>query len=286
MKAKAKINVGLNIVRKRADGYHDLETVFVPIDLADELIFNKIEGNDIELIESGEFILDCPKEKNLICKAYYALKADFPQVGGLRVELQKHIPFGAGLGGGSSDAAKTLLAVNELFSLNLTRDDLLPYASRLGADCAFFLYDCPCYAEGIGDKLTPITLHSLSKGEASCDNTPLNKLWHLVLVKPPVSVSTKEAYAGVSPKQPQVNLRESIQLPVAQWRGKISNDFEQSVFAQYPVIQTVRDELYRMGAIYASMTGSGASVFALFHANAENLNNLQKHFPDCFVWQQ
>ncbi len=272
----AKINLGLNVVERRSDGYHNLETVFYPVlGLHDRLEVRRLEGEKVRKLEGAEvrlltsgLELDCATEDNLIVRAARMLLEETQA--GVEIHFEKYIPFGAGLGGGSSDAAHTVLAINELFALGLSSAEMREKVSRLGADCAFFVENTPCLATGIGDVLTPISL--------SLDG------YCLVLVKPDAFVSTKAAYAGVRPRQPERPLSELIQLPVSEWKGVIHNDFEDSVFPAFPAIARVKDSLYGLGAQYASMSGSGASVFGLFaKAEMPAREVLEKAFAGCFI---
>lgn len=252
----AKINLGLNIVRKRPDGYHDLETVFYPVPIEDALEVTprkEAESRKCRLRQSGMAIAG-NADDNLVVKAYRLLDADFglPPVD---VHLYKHIPSGAGLGGGSADAAFMLKMLNELFALGLTVEQLEAYATRLGADCAFFIGNRPTYAEGIGNVFTPIPLS-------------LEGYW-IGIVKPDIFVSTREAFARVVPRQPEVSLQDVVARPVETWRELMANDFEASVFPQYPAIADIKQELYRLGAVYASMSGSGSAVYGLFKSPVE-----------------
>ena len=247
----AKINLGLNIVAKRPDGYHNLETVFYPIPIEDALEITPLHdsgGKKYCLHQSGLEIAG-ELDNNLVVKAYRLLDEtfDLPRID---IHLLKHIPSGAGLGGGSADAAFMLKLLNDYASLGLTEDALEEHAARLGADCAFFIKDKPVYAEGIGNLFSPITL-SL-KGY---------KLW---VVKPDVFVSTRDAFAHVHPRKPDMPLKEIVQRPVEEWKELMINDFEKSVFPQFPAIAAIKDEMYRMGALYASMSGSGSSVYGIF----------------------
>ncbi len=246
--ANAKINIGLNVVSKRADGYHNLETVFYPVDMVD--IIDIEESPDVEshLINKG-IAIDSNPQDNLIIKAYNLLKYDF-NIPAVNITLDKRIPFGAGLGGGSSDAANTLKALNTMFSLGLSDFQLENYAVRLGADCPFFIKNKPVYATGIGNEFTPIDL-DLSA-------------YKIEIIKPDVSVSTAMAYRGVTPKQSTFNLLELPKLPIEQWKTVVKNDFEASVFPQFPEIAALKQEFYNRGALYASMSGSGSAVFGIF----------------------
>ena len=258
-----KINIGLRIVRKREDGYHDLETIFYPVyGLHDELeIVPSLDG--LSFIQEG-LAVDCPAEDNLIIKCYHRMRANHPQIGDVHIRFKKNIPFGAGLGGGSSDAAHMAIALNEIFSLGLTREQLAEEVRPLGADCPFFVYNMPCYAEGIGDKLTPITL----------DLSGLR----LVMLKPNCGVSTKEAYAGII-RHPEVEGQIKTALTEG-WsfdamRPLLINDFEQTVFPLHSEIAEIKQRLLHAGAVYAAMSGSGSTVFALFDNTPESHSSIQ-----------
>lgn len=246
----AKINLGLNIVEKRPDGYHNLETIFYPVPVEDALEVNILnEGNEKFRLHQAGLEIEGEAENNLVVKAYKLLDAEF-NLPPVDIHLFKHIPSGAGLGGGSSDAAYMLKLLNEKFNLELTNETLEEYAARLGADCAFFIRNTPTYAEGIGNIFSPISL-SL-------------KGYQIVLVKPDIFVSTREAFAQIKPHRQIVPLKEVIKYPMGEWRELMVNDFEESVFPQFPGIKKIKEKLYRQGAIYAAMTGSGSSVFGLF----------------------
>ena len=268
-----KINLGLRVIRKRPDGYHDLETVFVPIyGLHDELeveriqntdrFADRIQTNNDGLMFSQEGIaVDCPAEDNLIVKCYRQMRAKYPQIGDVAVRFKKNIPFGAGLGGGSSDAAHMAVALNELFSLRLTKEQLAAEVKPLGADCPFFVYNTPCYAEGIGDLLTPVELD-------------LEGI-RIIMIKPEEGVSTKEAYSGIT-RHPEVAGQIKSVLcqakPVCTLSGEADpfvNDFEATVFPLHPQIAAIKKRLLDAGAFYASMSGSGSTVFGLFKNDPE-----------------
>ena len=266
-----KINIGLRVVRKREDGYHDLETIFYPVyGLHDELEVNRVSG--IGNRESGvgfSFIqeglaVDCPAEDNLIIKCYQRMQAKYPQIGDVRIRFKKNIPFGAGLGGGSSDAAHMAIALNEIFALGLTREQLEEEVRPLGADCPFFIYNTPCYAEGIGDKLTPISL----------DLSGLR----LIMIKPNCGVSTREAYSGII-RHPEVEgqIKQALQdrQSFADMRPLLVNDFEQTVFPLHPEIAEIKQRLLDAGAVYAAMSGSGSTVFGLFQHDSEGSTDTQ-----------
>lgn len=252
-----KINLGLHVVGKRPDGYHDLETLFLPVtDLCDELEITPASPGGAapapRMVQSG-LILDNAPDDNLCMKAWTLLHNEF-DIPAVDIRLRKIIPFGAGLGGGSSDAAFTLRMLNEMFALGLTDDDLERRAARLGADCAFFVQNRPAYATGIGDRLSTIALD-------------LSAYRIAIEIPDGEHVSTKEAYAGIDRSrfgQPRPDLREAIRRPIEEWRDLIVNDFETSVFPAHPAIAALKEEMYRRGALYASMTGSGAAVFGIF----------------------
>lgn len=266
--ASAKINIGLYVVERRPDGYHNLETVFYPISLHDNLHVGPLHEADgpYRLQLAGNAIEGNP-EDNLIIKAYRQLAADYP-LPPIDIYLYKRVPTGAGLGGGSSDAAYMMKVLNQRFELGMDNEEMKQRVARLGADCAFFIDNHPAFATGIGDVLTPCAV-SL-KGMT------------LLLVKPDTFVSTKEAYGGVTPQRPRYDLREAIAAPVETWKDTISNDFEISVFQHHPEIAAIKQTLYDMGAVYASMSGSGSTVFGLFRHPVEEA---QRVFADCFVYQ-
>ena len=265
----AKINLGLNIVEKRPDGYHNLETVFYPINLQDALEVNDLEGEGEYTLKISGTPIEGELDNNLVVKAYRLLKKDFPNMGSINIHMYKHIPTGAGLGGGSADAAFMLKLLNEKFKLNLSTEKLEEYAAILGADCAFFIQNKPVFASGIGNIFEEINL-SL-------------KGYYLVLVKPDIFVSTKDAFANIIPMKPNHSLKEIIRMPVETWRATMKNDFEDSVFKKFPEIAAIKDKLYDMGAIYASMSGSGSSVFGIFREQVEHVDEV---FSGCFCRQR
>ena len=281
----AKINLGLNVTERRPDGYHNLETVFYPIPVCDALqvetnadippaIFP--EGCAVHVDKLPDYTLstagidiDCPPEKNLLIKALRALKQDF-DLPHLYIYMYKQIPSGAGLGGGSSDAAFMMKTLNAMFSLGLGDDELERRVAVLGADCAFFVRNLPVFATGIGNIFRPLEL-SLAG-------------WHLVLVKPDIFVSTKEAYSGIRPHSPATPVTDIVRRPVEEWRGLLDNDFEEGIFALHPAIAGIKEQLYARGAAYAAMSGSGSSVFGLFRQMQDEAE-LQALFPGCFCRQ-
>ena len=265
----AKINLGLNIVEKRPDGYHNLETVFYPINLQDALEVNLLEGEEEFSLKVSGVPIEGEPENNLVVKAYRLLKKDYPEMPAIDIHMYKHIPTGAGLGGGSADAAFMIKLLNDKFKLNLSIEKMEEYAAILGADCAFFIQNKPVFATGIGNIFEPIQL-SL-------------KGYYLVLVKPDIFVSTKDAFANIIPMKPNHSLKEIIRMPVETWRATMKNDFEDSVFKKFPEIAAIKDKLYDMGAIYASMSGSGSSVFGIFR---EQVDHVDEVFNGCFCRQR
>lgn len=249
-----KINLGLNVVRKRNDGYHDLETVFYPVPLTDKLEAVVGEGADCtcSLSLSGNAI-EGNLDDNLIVKAYKLLASDYclPHID---FDLEKHIPSQAGLGGGSSDATYTLRVLNKLCNLNLDAPTLQRYAARLGADCAFFVSAEPSFATGIGDVLTPMS-----------DQCAHLKGLYLLIVKPPVAISTAQAFSFVKPQPPIIICKDIVAQPINdEWRKHLNNDFELSIFNVYPEIRSIKQQLYDIGAMYAQMSGSGSAFFGIF----------------------
>lgn len=266
----AKINLGLNIVEKRPDGYHNLETIFYPINLQDALEVTELENEEGEYkLKVSGVPIEGDAENNLVVKAYRLLKKDFPDMSPINIHMFKHIPTGAGLGGGSADAAFMIKLLNEKFNLKLSIEKMEEYAAILGADCAFFIQNKPVFASGIGNIFENITL-SL-------------KGYYIVLVKPEIFVSTKDAFSHITPMHPNQSLKEIVRMPVETWRATMKNDFEESVFQKYPEIAAIKDKLYDMGAIYASMSGSGSSVFGIFR---EQVEHIEEVFNGCFCRQR
>lgn len=269
----AKINLGLNVVAKRPDGYHDLETVFYPVPLTDALEVHCMHHDfplkdNYDICITGAEVAGNPAD-NLVVKVYnmIAKHYDIPRV---HIHLYKGIPMQAGLGGGSSDAAYMIRLLDEYFKLNMGNREMERYAAKLGADCAFFITAEPAYATGIGDVLQPIG------SEQDCKHY-LKDYW-IALVKPDVAVSTKEAYAGITPRMAQKSCREIVLQPIETWRNELVNDFEESIFPKYPVLSEIKKRLYDEGAIYAAMSGSGSTIFGIYKDKPENIDLL---FPDC-----
>lgn len=260
-----KINIGLNVVARRADGYHDLETVFFPIPLRDNIEFKEITDEDVPFrLSIGGASISGAAEDNLVVKVFLSLKEEF-DLPPLDIFLYKNIPMGAGLGGGSSDAAAMMRGLNEAYGLGLSTEKMERRVACFGADCAFFIQDKPAYATGIGDVLSPINLSLKGK--------------HIVLVKPDVFVSTKEAYAHVTPQPAQFALKDAIQQPIEDWKETIVNDFELSVFPNHPELPAIKQTLYDMGALYAAMSGSGSTIFGIFDRPVSEAKKVfHKHF--------
>lgn len=262
-----KINLGLNIVRRREDGYHDLETIFYPVGKYTGTPERQSRLTDVvELVPSSKDRLeqcgiraDCTIENNLVMKALRLFREEASRRGvsvpPYKIDLVKHIPYGAGLGGGSADATFTLLALNELNSGLFTERELMEISSRLGADCPFFVLNVPCYAEGTGERLQPVEIK-------------LSGYW-LAVAKPSVGISTKAAFERVTPHEPQMNLREIVRMPVERWRDFMVNDFEESIFSWHPQLRELKQSLYDNGAIYASMSGSGSAFYGIFRTEEE-----------------
>lgn len=248
----AKINLGLNIVRKRPDGYHDLETVMYPIPLCDELEIG--EADELSFKIEGIRLEDDGKE-NLVVRAYRMMAEQY-KIKPVKIRLMKNIPSGAGLGGGSADAAFMLKALNELYSLGISNDSLKKMAARLGADCAFFIENKPMMCMGIGDLMTPVNLNL--KGR------------QLLVIKPDIHISTAEAYRGCKPKQWATPLSDIIQQPMETWKTLMKNDFEQQAFAIHKELKMLKDRILDSGAEYAAMSGSGSSMYGIFKKNTLN----------------
>ena len=267
----AKINLGLNVVEKRLDGYHNLQTVFYPVPIMDALeIAPMSEGfpSDVDCdLKVTNIHIEGDEQRNLVVRAYQLLKKDFPSLPRIHTHLWKGIPTQAGMGGGSSDCAYMIRLLNETFDLQLTNEQMQQYAAQLGADCAFFIESVPCYAEGIGEQLEPISL-DLSG-------------WYIGVVRPDIPVPTKEAFSRIHPHYPSLNCREVVMQPVETWRDNLINDLEESVFALHPEIGAVKEQLYKMGATYAAMSGSGSALFGLFK---EEPDGLRQAFPDMFTF--
>lgn len=286
----AKINIGLNVVAKRPDGYHDLQTVFYPVGLEcglphqpepfDDILEVSYQKGDV----SGcrfQFVgnpIDCHPKKNLVVKAaslflgkYNEQFQDLGNYGMFEITLDKHLPDGAGLGGGSADASFTLEMLNEVTGGKFGKEQLLKMSLKLGADCPFFLFNRPCYAEGIGEKLSPLDI-DLSG-------------YTILIVKPDIHVSTADAFAGITPREPDFDLRYLQYLPVEDWKKNVKNDFETTVFAKYPLLAEIKQQLYEAGAVYASMSGSGSAIYGIFSEKEAALKE-RRHLESTYqgIW--
>lgn len=274
-----KINLGLNVIARRPDGYHDIETVFYPIPLCDALDVKSMNPRFpsdvacdllVKTNRNGKLVTDdlCPEQENLVVKAYNIIAKDFalPRI---HAHLIKNIPSQAGLGGGSSDAAAMIRLLDERFRLNMGISRMEQYAARLGADCAFFITGEPSFATGIGDQLQPI----------DNEDTHLEG-YYIALVKPDIAVSTAKAYAAITPRKPDYCCLDVVKMPVREWREKLVNDFEAPVFAMHPELKAIKEKLYDLGAEFALMSGSGSTVFGLFKEEPKNIDNT---FTNCFT---
>ena len=261
----AKINLGLNVVSKRDDGYHNLETVFYPVPIKDALeVFPMEDGfpSDVRCdLKVTNLFIDGDEQKNLVVKAYNMIAQDY-ELPRVHVHLYKHIPTQAGMGGGSSNCAYMIRLLNEMFSLGMSDEKMIGYAARLGADCAFFIKAQPAYAEGIGEKLQPISIDL-----SGCK---------MLVVRPNIPVSTKEAFSLITPQVPKKNCLDIVRQPIETWKDELVNDFERSVFAIHPEIGRLKEMMYEQGAVYAAMSGSGSSVVGLFSDTPD-----EKSFVGC-----
>ncbi len=246
-----KINLGLSIIEKRTDGFHALETVFYPVALQDalEIIHSDEKKQEILFSHSG-IAIPGNTEQNLCVKAYLLLKKDFPSIPSVKIHLHKNIPMGAGLGGGSSDGAFVLRMLNDMFNLSLSSEKLIDYAAQLGSDCPFFIYDKPCHAKGRGEILAPI----------ECDLSN----YKIALLHPQIHVSTAWAFGQLNPHAKQKSIAQIITQPIATWKSDLVNDFEEPIFKAHPILEDIKNYLYEQGALYASMSGSGSSLFGIF----------------------
>ena len=272
----AKINLGLRILRRRPDGYHDIESCMLPIGWADQLTVEIAAGATADSYEIAGLAGELPIERNLIYKAVQLLRVHHPEIPPLRLKLEKQIPTEAGLGGGSADAAYTLLAINDLCRLGLSTAELETLAGELGSDCPFFIQSRPVLVTGRGEVLTPLTMPSSLLGK-----------W-LLVVKPSIGMSTAEAYRQVT-RHPEAEgkLAALLEQPIAQWRELIINDFESVVFAHYPELAALQDTLYHHGALYAAMSGSGTALYGIFADNplsSVSSSPLATHLADLPVW--
>ncbi len=265
----AKINIGLNIIEKRDDDFHNIESVMVPVGLRDalEVIENTDEDSERIIFNTSGIPIPGDVQDNLCWFAYHLIANDYP-VPNVKIHLHKHIPIGAGLGGGSADAAFFIRLLNEKFELGISWGEMHNYARQLGSDCSFFVSNKPAFAEGKGDVYESIKI-DLSA-------------YHIALIYPNIHINTAKAYSGVKPKQPTRSLENDIlNLPIEDWENVIHNDFEDSVFLQFPEIKNIKKQLYLEGAVYAAMSGSGSTVYGIF----KEATNLKSKFPGAFVYE-
>jgi 4-diphosphocytidyl-2-C-methyl-D-erythritol kinase len=260
-----KINLGLHLVAKRADGYHDLETVFYPVPLKDALEIIPLSTDKkgtIEFTQTG-LLIEGDSRNNICVKAYHLLQQHYPALPGLKIHLQKQIPMGAGLGGGSADAAFLLKSVNDKFNLGISSEQLSGMALELGSDCPFFLYNKPCLAYGRGEKLE--TLDFTLSG------------YKLLLINPGIPISTAQAFKGVIPQQNSVSLKKVITSPLSCWKNNLKNQFEETIFPQFTELKKIKEELYQLGA----MSGSGSTLFGIFENNFSIPVEILSRYPFC-----
>ena len=260
----AKINIGLNILNKRDDGYHNIESVFYPIMWRDALEISY--GPQFELKTTGLYISGT-KENNLVYKAYQLLQSYITKSQDIHLHLHKAIPMGAGLGGGSADGAFALVLINDYFKLNLSIKTLENLAEKLGSDCPFFIQNKPVFSYDRGIMFEPISLKLSS--------------YYIILINPNIHIGTAEAYGFIQPKTPTISVKDSIIKPMEEWRELIVNDFEAPLMLKYPLLSNIKSKLYKMGAVYASMTGSGSTMYGIFKEEIE----LNKTFDKFTVWQ-
>ncbi|MCF8297260.1 MAG: 4-(cytidine 5'-diphospho)-2-C-methyl-D-erythritol kinase [Saprospiraceae bacterium] len=260
-----KINLGLSVTEKRTDGFHNIETIFYPVGLCDILEIIVSPNNRLVFQASG-LEIDGDANENLCVKAFELLKwkLNIPEV---HIHLHKIIPFGAGLGGGSADAAFTIKLLNELHFLSLSEEEQINFAKKLGADCAFFIKNKPLFAFGKGDEFEDIEIDL--------------KGYYIVIVKPDISVNTSLAYSQIKAQKPELSIKDAIKKPIKEWKDCLKNDFEKVVFEEYPEIKKIKTELYESGAVYASMSGSGSAVYGLFDEKPE----IDGYFGNCYVWE-
>lgn len=254
LKANCKINIGLNVLRRREDGFHDVETVMLPVPGLCDTVEAVKNGLPHSRLEIKGLDIDCDPQENICMKAA-RLMAELYGTGGVDITLDKRIPFGAGLGGGSADGVAVVKAIDSLYNLNLTEEALTDVAARLGSDTAFFVRNTPQLCSGRGEITTPIAINLQG--------------YTLVVAKPDEGVSTREAYAGITPAIPQLPLAEAVARPVGEWQGVVKNDFEASVFPAHPAIAELKERMLAQGAVYASMSGSGSAVFGLFEGDID-----------------
>lgn len=257
-----KINIGLDVIRRRPDGYHDIETVMYPVHgICDSLEIIRGTGAEAELTTSG-LPADCGPEDNLVMKAYRLMQVEYG-IGRVKMHLHKNIPTGAGLGGGSSDAAFAIKALDSIFGLGLSPEEMESLCARLGSDVPFFIRNTPRFCSGRGEIMTPAAVNLAGK--------------YLAVVKPDIHISTAEAYAGITPSAPDAGLGESVAAAVEKWPGLIENAFEKTVFDKYPQIGLLKKSLYSCGAVYSSMTGSGSAVYGIFNKKPSCISTIYEN---------
>ena len=266
-----KINLGLNIVRKRKDGFHDLETFFYPLNICDAVEI--IQTNDSNYVNnitytSTGLAIAGNEQNNLCIKAYQLLKKDFPLLPSIKMHLHKNIPMGAGLGGGSADGAFVLKLLNQKFNLQLSQQQLINYALQLGSDCPFFIINKPCFATSRGEKMNEININLSA--------------YKFLLVNPQIHISTSWAFANIQPTIPSKSIQQIITQPIHTWKNELVNDFEKPVFQQHTSIYSIKNEMYKMGALYAAMSGSGSTIFGIF----EKEKKLSYSFPKNYFVQE
>jgi 4-diphosphocytidyl-2-C-methyl-D-erythritol kinase len=261
-----KINLGLNIVNKRHDGFHDIETIFYPLTWQDalEILKTNEPGYNIQFSTSGS-ILPGTTEMNLCVQAYHLLKKDFSLPSSIQMHLHKTIPIGAGLGGGSADGAFTLQLLNRLFNIGLSKEKLMKYSLELGSDCPFFVVNKTSFATGRGEVLEEIKLDLSS--------------YRVVIVNPGIHITTSEAFSMVNPASPSKSIKQIIQQPIETWKNELKNDFEDSLFKKHPEIENIKDKLYNAGAVYASMSGSGSTVYGILRKDKD----MSLSFPSTYL---
>lgn len=261
----AKINLGLNIIEKRNDGFHNIESIFYPIQLCDILEVIEKQGKGVEFSSSG-ISIPCNESENICVKAYNLISKDY-HLPGIKMHLHKIIPIGAGLGGGSSDAAFFIKLLNEQFGLWIPWGEIYDYAYKLGSDCSFFISNKPSFVFERGDVFENVNFDLRG--------------YHIALVFPNIHIATKAAYEGIFSRHPHTNLRQDIFLPIEKWKENIKNDFEDFVYQKFPEVKKIKEQLYSLGAVYASMSGSGSSVYGIF----EKKKNVKKKISNYFVWE-
>lgn len=260
----AKINLGLQVIGKRADGFHDLETIFYPINLRDALEILPTTHQDVRLYETGLTVHGNLKN-NLCVRAYQLLKNHFPELPGVDIHLHKIIPMGAGMGGGSADGSFTLKLLRDMFNLNATDEQLMNWSVELGSDCPFFIMNKPCHASGRGERLTPIKIDSFAE-------------YKILIVNPGIHINTSWAFGQLEIQTKHHNLQESISMPIEIWKDCIYNDFEEVVLMAHPTLKSIKEKLIEAGAVYASMSGSGSTFYGIFHQSC----NPMIAFPETY----